>query len=164
MQNEKTFLKLFEQRNKDMLTQNCREEINNSSRCIMYRDIKLTFGMESYLNNNVGRYLRIQMSKFRLSSHKLLVERGRWQKPKIIYANRKCTLCNNTEIQDEYHVAIICPHFQVLRQKYIKPYYYQRPSMQKFVELMNTENKRDQYRFMIFIKLLFKEYLESLQK
>ena len=92
----------------------------------------------------------------------LLVERGRWIKPKVAYNERRCTLCNYSDIQDEFHITLCCVKFKSLREKYIKPYYYRRPSMQKFVELMNTDNRRELHRLMIFLKLLFKLYMDTL--
>ena len=67
-----------------------------------------------------------------------------------------------SDIQDEFHITLCCVKFKSLREKYIKPYYYRRPSMQKFVELMNTDNRRDLHRLMIFLKLLFKLYMDTL--
>ena len=98
----------------------------------------------------------------RLSSHKFLVERGRWVKPKVPYNERRCTLCNNPDVQDEFHITLCCAKFNSLREKYIKPYYYRRPSMHKFVELMNTESRRDLHRLMVFLKLTFKLYEDTL--
>ena len=53
-------------------------------------------------------------------------------KPKIELPNRICTLCNNKDIQDEYHMVLKCVHFHTLRIKFINKYYYVRPSMYKF--------------------------------
>ena len=52
-------------------------------------------------------------------SHKLLVERGRWVKPKINYCDRLCTLCHKHDIQDEYHALMICSRYESLRKKYL---------------------------------------------
>ena len=38
---------------------------------------------------------------------------------------------------------------------YIKPYYYRRPSNYQFVEPMNTNNRRELHRLMVFLKVLF---------
>ena len=56
---------------------------------------------------------------------------------------KRCTLCSYSDIQDEFHITLCCVKFKSLREKYIKPYYYRKPSMQKFVELMNTDNRRE---------------------
>ena len=57
---------------------------------------------------------------------------------------------------------LCCVKFKSLREKYIKPYYYRRTSMQKFVELMNTDNRRKLHRLMMFLKLVFKLYMDTL--
>ena len=76
---------------------------------------------------------------------------------------RKCTLCNSGDIKDECHMTLICQHFKDLRTKYIKKYYYMRPSMATFIELMHVEGKREQFKLMLFLKYMFKQYAE-LQK
>ena len=98
----------------------------------------------------------------RLSSQKYLVERGQWVKPNVPYNERRCTLCNNPDVQEEFHNTLCCTKFDSLRVKHIKPYYYRRPSMLKFVELMSTENRRDIHRLMVFLKLTFKLYVDTL--
>ena len=87
-----------------------------------------------------------------------MVERGRWMKPKVQYIDRKCTLRNDNDIQDEYHIVLKCAYYNEVRRKYIKPYYHRHPSMYKFQELMNKSNKRDAFRLMIFIKIVMKDY------
>ena len=115
------------------------------------------------MNINIRHNLRTCYTKLRLSRHKFLVERGRWLKPKIQYTDRKCTLCNTTDIEDEYHIVMICENFKTLRRTYLKKYYYNRPSMHKFVELMNTVNRKTLFKLMLFIKIIFKEYAETLK-
>ena len=105
------------------------------------------------------RNISLYTNKFK---HKFLVERGRWVKPKVPYNERRCTLCNNPDVQDEFHITLCCAKFNSLREKYIKPYYYRRPSMHKFGKLMNTDNRRDLYRLMVFLKLTFKLYVDTL--
>ena len=56
---------------------------------------------------------RISFTRFRLSSHNLKIELGRWSR--IPRENR---LCACGEIQDELHVAIKCPKTDELREKY----------------------------------------------
>ena len=152
------FVQLFEQRSMDMYMQSCYEDIQLSSRCRLYKELKDNHEMEPYLQRNINRALRITLAKLRLSSHKLLVEIGRWLKPKIEYGNRLCTLCSKIDIQDEYHVLMVCPHYTILRKKYIKAYYYERPSMYKFIQLMKSDNKRDQFRLMVYANLLIKGF------
>ena len=75
-------------------------------------------------------------TKLRLNSHPFLVERARWLKVKVPYTQRTCTLCNSNDIEDQYHVTLVCEYFRDIGIKYIKPFYYQRPNMMKFLDLM----------------------------
>ena len=113
--------------------------------------------VSNLITNNIYN-LRTAFTKFRLSSHKLLVERGRWKSLKLDYELRKCTLCDSGDIEDEYHVTLICEQFVDIRKKYIKRYYHRRPSMAKFVELMNTNSDQGRFKFMIFVNILLKQY------
>ena len=61
--------------------------------------------------------------------------------PKIELPNRISTLCNDKDIQDEYHMVIKCVHFHTLLIQFINKYYYVRPSMYEFQHLLNTREK-----------------------
>ena len=54
-----------------------------------------------------------------MSSYRLKVETGRWQKPIAIPFNeRKCTLY--LKLEDEFHFLLYCPLYKDLRKKYVK--------------------------------------------
>ena len=125
MTNEKVFFATFEQRMKDEFIQKCFTDIRDSDRCRLYIEVKTVFGCESYMNYNI---------RLRISSHKFLVERARWLKVKVPYTQRTCTLCNSNDIEDEYHVTLVCEYLRDVRKKYIRPFYYQRPNMMKFLD------------------------------
>jgi hypothetical protein len=46
--------------------------------------------------------------KLTLSSHSLLIEKGRYLRPKIKRENRLCSQCN--QIEDEQHFLIYCTY------------------------------------------------------
>ena len=98
---------------------------------------------------NIRSSLQTYFARFRLSSHRFLIERGRWMKPNIEFSNRICTLCNDKDIRDEYHMVLKCVHFHTLRIQFINKYYYVRPSMYKFQQLMNTREKTEYCRLML---------------
>ena len=106
-----------------------------------------------HINSN-----RKALCRMRLSSHRLFVERGRWKS--IPRVDTKFTLCN--EIEDEYHVMLICPRYTVLRKKYLKKYYIVKFNMYKFVALLNAENIKEQQRLAVFTKALFQEHNKQL--
>ena len=64
------------------------------------------------------------------------------------------SLCNSGDIEDEYHVTLVCEQFA----EEILKYFYRRPSMARFVELMNTKSDRERYRLMLFVNIVLKEY------
>ena len=47
---KKVFLATFEQRLKDEFIQKCFIDIGDSDRCRLYKEIKIVFGCESYMN------------------------------------------------------------------------------------------------------------------
>ena len=74
--------------------------------------------------------------RFLTRNHRMPIETGRWKS--IPINERKCPHCN--DIGDEYHYLIKCPQFQDLRKTYIKSYFYIRPNMIKFTQLLSSEN------------------------
>ena len=153
--NGKLFLANFERRLRDTHIQKCIGDMNNNNKCKTYSEIKAVYKCETYMDCNIRHDLRMFYTKCRLSSHKFLIERARWHKTVIPYHERTCTLCNQHDIQDEYHAGLICEYFKNIREKYIKSYYYNRPNMIKFIELMNTPNSKERFRMMLFLKIVF---------
>jgi len=52
---------------------------------------------------------------------------------------RYCLCCNSiANIKGEFHVVFTFPCYTALRNKYTPHYYTNRPSMFKFLELLNT--------------------------
>ena len=81
------------------------------------------------------------LSKLRVSSHRLQIEAGRLVRPHSIPVNdRKCVVCQ--VLDDECHFVLECRMYTELRRTYIPKHYWHRPSMFKFVELINTSNTR----------------------
>ena len=68
---------------------------------------------------------------------------GRWLRPDSIPVNdRKCVLHVCQVLEDECHFVLECRMYTELRRKYISRNHWHRPSMFKFVELINTSNTR----------------------
>ena len=66
-----------------------------------------------YKSKSIPEYLRIAFTRFRLSSHRLKFETGRWSR---IPSNQRLCECGN--IQDEEHVLLFCEQTKYIRQKY----------------------------------------------
>ena len=110
MHDERKFIKHFEQRCRDMYIQYGFNYIHNSSRCRMYNKIKQVHKPESYLTVNINNKVCTSFTKFRLSSHKLLVEWGCWTVSQLDYKLRKGTLCNSGDIEDYGKICGINEH------------------------------------------------------
>ena len=54
--------------------------------------------------------------------------------------DRKCIRCNLNNIEDECHFVLVSPDYINLRNAYIPKYYSNRPSVLKFIELVQTNN------------------------
>ena len=86
-------------------------EINNSDRQPKLRSYKLfktTYCLEPYLSLNLTKKTYSNIARFRLSSHKLKIESGRHEIPKLPLEERKCDKCRSGEIEDELHCLLIC--------------------------------------------------------
>ena len=54
-------------------------------------------------------------------------------------ALRVCTLCDKSDLEDEYHFVLVCSVYDSIRKKYIRPFYYKRPRVYKFRVLMQNK-------------------------
>ena len=74
----------------DMFVQNWNTDINNSTRArcyTLYADVRF----KPYLNLINIEKVRVALSRFRVSAHRLDVETGRWHKPVAVPFNEsKC--------------------------------------------------------------------------
>ena len=135
---EKVFVHDFEKRVKDIFIQNNNTEIDNLSEHRLYRYLYLDHELPWYLKNINEKNIRVAITKLRLGSHNFLVERGRWEKPKINFVDRSCSICN--DIEDEYHIVCKCPRFNHLRKHYIPKSLIHKPSMYEFIRLICSKD------------------------
>lgn len=134
--NVNVFMNVLKQRLNDNFIQNWHSRLDESSRAVFYKSIA-SFRLQPYLEHiNVSKFC-IALSRLRVSSHRLEIEAGRWVRPNSVPVNdRKCSKCS--VLEDEFHFIIECQMFKELRERYIPKYYWHRPSMFKFVELITT--------------------------
>ena len=115
--------------------------------------------MAHYLLVIKEKYLRVALTKMRLGSHNLMVERGRWEKPKKDFGNRLCDICN--EIEDEFHVIFHCSRFIDLRNQYIDESLVQNPNMYTLVKLIDIKDESSLRKLGTFFHKIFKVYDSS---
>ena len=73
----------------------------------MYARFKQDFEIEHYLDFVREKKYGIALTKFRMSSHDLSIERGRFENTEKI--NRLCIFCNLNIVENEYHFLLVCP-------------------------------------------------------
>ena len=155
VENENIFLNIFEKRLKDIFLQNWHTEINLTSDFRLFKKIKESFVFENYLNLD-NKAFRIAITKVRLSSHLFLIERGRWNKPKINAEDRKCDLCHS--IEDEYHCLVECPRFVRERKNCLPENLKNRPSMYEFVNFLKCPYPTVYYKLGLLCFKVMKVY------
>ena len=90
------------------------------------------------------------LSKLRLSSHRLLIESGRWNRPELIpREHRLCAICNYLE--DEYDLLFEFSLYNNERVGFLKPYYLRRKSMFKAVVVMQSSNAKVLKNLAVYI-------------
>ena len=78
-----------------------------------YKLFKTTFGMETYLDAINDKGTIKHLSSFRISAHRLQIERGRYTRPRTRVEDRLCAVCN--KIEDEFHFMFECEKYRVYR-------------------------------------------------
>ena len=81
------------------------------------------------------------ITRFRVSAHTLLIEKGRYHN--IERGKRICQMCDMNDVEYEYHFVLKCPLYINLRFLYIKTYYWFKPSVFKFVQLLSVLNRHE---------------------
>ena len=106
----------------------------------LYKDIVNKISLQIYLQKSIPKKYVKYLTMFRLSSHSLAIETGRYQG--VLNVNRVWKFCRD-DIEDEFHFILNYPIYQNFISKYIKSYYRTRPSVFKLVQLLSTENGKE---------------------
>ncbi len=143
------FLYLFKQRLHDNYKQDLHARLSISPKARFYILFE-NFGFKTYLNLDITKKFRICISKLRLSSHSLEIEKGRYKKPNPVPVNeRKCPECD--VLEDEFHFLLECKKYHHLRCTYIQRYYWNRPSVPKLIALLTSERTQEIRKLSKFI-------------
>ena len=65
-------------------------------------------------------------------------------------------LCNLNELEDEYHFTLISPVYNDLRKQYIHKYFHVRPSVAKFITVLNSNKLKSLNNFAVYVIKSFK--------
>ena len=107
-------LKAF-QRFQDIYHQTTLEAIKSVEGCLRsYALCKTSPGYERYLDEISCIKNRTALTKFRLSNHRLMIEKGRHSKPIVSKELRFCPFCPSI-VEDEKHFLLVCPTYEYIR-------------------------------------------------
>ena len=129
---------------KDIFYQDAFTQISKpESKLRTYSLIKTDIGREDYLNTIRNTKYRQNLTKLRLSNHRLMIEKGRHLKPKKREEERICPVCNEG-IEDEVHFIIKCKQYDSLRRpllyecSQLRPNFCYYTDKEKFIFMMTT--------------------------
>ena len=54
-------------------------------------------------------------------------------------------------LEDEYHCVLVCPFYSIIRDKYIKPDYYNTPSTFKLTQLLSIDSSKHLIKLCIYL-------------
>jgi hypothetical protein len=92
------------------------------------------------------------LCRFRTINNKLPIETGQWQN--IPTENRKCKLCNRSQIGDECLYIFECNYFNQKRKQSLSNYFINRHNIIKFPELMTSKRKPKLKKLCHFIRAI----------
>ena len=144
--NDTYYISFFTQRINDTYLQKLNSDINNVSNTRLYKHINTYEVNNNYLNQIQEKYIRTALSKLRLGSHNLMIERGRWMKLEVV--DRECFTCG--KLDDELHCITECSLYIKWRKQFLPKWLYTNPSMHKLVHFLDYVNGKELRNFGIF--------------
>ena len=105
-----------ENRKKDKETRKERARLSQLSMTTRYRELTNFEHCDILYKSFVIEKYRTVITRWRLSSHPLRIETGRYHRPKLARAERNCSVCH--VLEDEHHSLFICAAHVFIRARY----------------------------------------------
>ena len=99
---------LFKESIVRIFTQQWRKDIESSSKLRTYALVKKYFFVQPYILHTRGNHPITSMARYRMSSHDLNIERGRYNNAITPINQRICPKCELNKIDDEMHLLPHC--------------------------------------------------------
>ena len=118
---------------RDNFIQNWYASIENCEKLIIYKDLKLEFGFEDYLDVSFNSHF---LTRLRSGTLKLNIETGRY-----IDTDRHmriCKCCTMNCVENEYHFLLVCPAYRIFRTHNLPKYYCSWPNTTKLKTLLKS--------------------------
>ena len=131
------FVNTFVLKFKNVLASDWWADICTLDKLDAYRQFKSTLQPEKYLFSVTINSHMQSLSRLRCSSHCLRIETGRGSLERSM---RICELCDRHEIENEFHFLLVCNFFQYIRNRYVPHYFFTPPTLNKFNNLLSSQN------------------------
>lgn len=77
-----------------------------------------SYRVSPYLKEVTSRVQLRHLAQLRTGSHRLRVETGRWERPRLPWQERTCLRCGSGAVDDEHHLVFDCPALEELREQH----------------------------------------------
>ena len=135
----------------DCFRQDCFCSIDGNLVLDEYKLFKVNLIYEEYLDL-VPHNLRCFITRLRISAHSLHIHTERFGVNRLPRHEWLCLNCNVQYVEDVYHFVCSCPKYRTIRLKYINRYYYVRPSVYRFYDLLSSNDKKYLYNRACYAK------------
>ena len=122
----------------DISTQNNNSELQQNGQCCTYKLLQYEENVLPAYLKKLDKKNRQPITRIKCLNNKLPIITGRQQN--IPKHDRLCTLCTRQTLGDEYHYILECPYFHENRTRLLDRHYYNRPSMDKLKQLLNSHD------------------------
>ena len=147
---KKWFMSIFKQRVSDMAQQRWSSKVNDMNRLQLYRLFKDNYTPAGYIDKLSAHKLSL-VANFRCTGLPLKSITGVYY-DKLDYDICFCDFCESPKVENEYHFLLECVAYNSIRQKLIPTYYWNPPSIHKYILLMNRTDLRWLNNFAMYIQ------------
>ena len=122
----------------------------NSSKLRTYKSINPHLSVHEVYHarkdKHIMDYKRVEFTRFRTSTHRLYIERGRWSR---VPSEQRLCRCNRRNVEDEEHVTLNCEITNDLRARY---------DIRGYTNLEMLFTKHNKYELVDFIFEVMKRF------
>ena len=119
---------------------------NSGNKLRTYAKLKTDYELEENLTRDLSPNMMHEIARLRTSTHKLVIETGRYQRPVVPSNERLCKVCNIWQVEDEVHFITQCTaytkHREVLLSEMNLTNYNKSPE-EIFIKIMKTSKDTD---------------------
>ena len=142
------FLRVIKQRLFDIFKPSWSARLVESPRARFYRQVVVDQHMFHRLLDIIPCKYRIALNRLIVSSHRLTVETGRWERPVVQYESRLCHVCHKLLLE--------CDRYAELGSRLIPIYHWFRASMCKCIHLLSSNNRKNVRLLSKYVYLAFR--------